>query len=522
MPAWNTLTELALANDQPTIAQLFRADPRRAQTMSFEVPGTEIYLDFSRQNVTDLVRSALLELAREAQVEEQRSRLAAGEVVNASEGRAARHMAERAASLEATTEVAGARILASKLAEEIRSGEVRGVGGPFTDVVNVGIGGSDLGPKLVHQALSSVEEARLRVRFVSNIDQLAFTTATRDLDPRTTLFVFCSKSFGTVETVVNAKRAQEWLGLAMSQSDVSRHCVVVSATPDRAREASIRADHSLTIPMEVGGRYSVASAMNFCNEIAFGSFAIDRFREGMAMMDAHFMNSPLDENAPVLMGLVDVWNRSFLGRTTRAVVTYSDALVGLVPFVQQLEMESNGKMVRQDGSTVTYPTSPVVWGGVGTDAQHAFMQLIHQGTDVVPVDFVGVSRSTTGRNDELIANMVAQAEALATGRSIEQVRRSGVVDGEASHRVMPGNRPSTVVVLRHLSPATLGALIALYEHATFVQGAVWGIDSFDQWGVELGKQMALDILNRVGGNGTDRSGDSDLPAVLAWHLSETP
>jgi glucose-6-phosphate isomerase len=260
--------------------------------------------------------------------------------------------------------------------------------------------------------------------------------------------------------------------------------------------------------------------MNLVNEIAFGSGHIARFRDGMAAMDRHFLTAPFARNAPVLMGLIGVWNRTFLDRSSKAVVVYLDALANFVPFVQQLEMESNGKRVLRDGSPVSFGTSPVVWGGVGTNAQHAFMQLVHQGTDVVPVDFIGVSRSGGVRNDVLIANLVAQAEALAVGRSLEHVTRSGVAGSEAHHRVMPGNRPSSSVLLRHLDPESLGALVALYEHATFVQGAVWGINSFDQWGVELGKQLADDLLQRMGGTGVDHSGPSELPPAIAWHLSE--
>ena len=520
MPAWNTLIELAETIDETTIAQLFRADSARTESMTIELSAgrSEIIVDFSRQNVSNRVLEALVKLAGEIGLDTRRGLLAGGAVVNESEHRAALHMNERASDATATSDVADSRAKVAKFVEAVRSGAIGGAGGSFTHVVNVGIGGSDLGPVLVHQALSSVTEQKLEARFVSNVDDHALDSVLQDLDPGTTLFVFCSKSFSTVETIANAKRAQQWLLRSLGQEAVARQCVVVSASPERAIDVGIAADHVFVTSLEVGGRFSVSSAMNLANEIAFGSDQIARFRNGMAAMDEHFLSAPFVRNAPVLMGLIGVWNRTFLARSSKAIVVYLDALQGFVPFVQQLEMESNGKQVRRDGSPVTFGTSPVVWGGVGTNAQHAFMQLVHQGTDVVPVDFIGVSRSGGVRNDLLMANLEAQAEALAVGRSIDQVMRSGVAEPEANHRVMPGNRPSTSVLLRHLDPESLGALIALYEHATFVQGTVWGINSFDQWGVELGKQLADDLLTRMGGAGVSQSGPAKLPPNIAWHL----
>lgn len=522
LPAWNTLIELAEINDQTTITQLFRADTARAEAMTVRmaVGTSELLVDFSRQNVSRRVLESLLQLAEESDLELRRTMLAAGSVVNTSEVRAALHMNERARVPIASAESLRLRAEVSEFAEAVRNGSVLGVGGPFTHVVNVGIGGSDLGPRLVHGALASVTNPALEVRFISNVDDHSMMRVLESLDPLRTLFVFSSKSFGTAETLHNARRAQHWLGQAMGMSDVARHCVAVTAAPDRVDAEDIVAKFVFHTSTEVGGRFSVSSAMNLVNEIAFGSDLIARFRNGMATMDEHFLSAPFASNAAVLMGLIGVWNRTFLARSSKAIVVYLDALAGFVPFVQQLEMESNGKQVLRDGSPVTFDTAPVVWGGVGTDAQHAFMQLVHQGTDVIPVDFVGVSRSGGQRNDQLMANLVAQAEALATGRSLEQVTRGGVPELEAHHRVMPGNRPSTAVLLRRLDAESLGALIALYEHATFVQGAVWGINSFDQWGVELGKQLADDLLARMGGAGVDQVGPNDLPPTIAWHLQE--
>jgi glucose-6-phosphate isomerase len=515
LTAWNALIDLAAVNEQTTIAQLFRADATRASTMSLELSlaGAEMLVDFSRQNVSNQVLEALLDLARETGLQDHRDRLVSGVVVNQSEARAALHMAERSGNPHGAV---------ATFAEAIRAGSISGVGGKFTHVVNVGIGGSDLGPALVYEALCNWSSPSLEARFVSNVDDQSFALQMRGLDPRTTLFVFCSKSFGTAETLSNARRVRTWLSAGISESDVSRHCVVVSAVPHLADSAGVLADHHFTTPVEVGGRFSVSSAVNLVNEIAFGPAAIAEFRAGMAAMDDHFVSAPTTRNAPVLMGLISVWNRTFLGRQSRAMVAYLDALNAFVPFVQQLEMESNGKRVLADSTPVNFATGPVVWGGVGTDAQHAFMQLIHQGTDVVPVDFVGVSHSAGRPNDELIANMEAQAQALAVGRSVEQLRRGGADETLARHREMPGNRPSTCIVLRVLDPTSLGALIALYEHSTFVQGATLGIDSFDQWGVELGKEIARDVLAKMGEAGVAQPAEVVQSPLVAWHLRKHP
>ena len=388
-------------------------------------------------------------------------------------------------------------------------------------MVNVGIGGSDLGPALVYDALRDSESPAVEARFISNVDDQSFARNMGGLDPRTTLFVFCSKSFGTAETLSNARRVRSWLATGISEDDISGHCIVVSSAPHRAQSAGVDAKHHFVTPTEVGGRYSVSSAVNLVNEIAFGSAVISRFRAGMAAIDEHFQRAPLSRNAPVLMGLISVWNRTFLGRHSRALIAYLDALAALVPFIQQLEMESNGKRVLDDSSPTMFSTGPVVWGGVGTDAQHAFMQLVHQGTDVVPVDFIGVSRSNGRRNDELIANLEAQAQALAVGRSFEQIRRGGVDESLARHREMPGNRPSTCVLVRELGPSSLGALIALYEHSTFVQGAILGINSFDQWGVELGKEIARDVLDQMSGTGVAQTSDIPSSSLVSWHLRQS-
>ena len=480
-------------------------------SVELSLAGAEILVDFSRQNVSNRVLASLLDLARETGFEHRRHLLVSGAVVNESEGRAALHMAERSGTAHAEV---------TAFAEGIRAGTISGVGGTFTHVVNVGIGGSDLGPALVYDALCDWTTPSLEARFVSNVDDRSFDRQMRGLDPRTTLFIFCSKSFGTAETLSNARRVRAWLSTAISETAISRHCVVVSAAPHLAEPAGVVADHHFTTPVKVGGRFSVSSAVNLVNEIAFGSPAIAEFRAGMAAMDDHFVSTPLERNAPVLMGLISVWNRTFLGRQSRALVAYLDALGAFVPFVQQLEMESNGKSVTSDSAPVSFATGPVVWGGVGTDAQHAYMQLVHQGTDVVPVDFVGVSRSAARRNDELIANMEAQAQALAVGRSVEQLRRGGADEALARHREMPGNRPSTCIVLRRLDPASLGALIALYEHSTFVQGAVWGIDSFDQWGVELGKEIARDVLAKMSEAGVAQPAEGVRSPLAAWHMRQ--
>lgn len=530
-PSWSRL--VALAGSLPTIARSFRDDPNRVAALAIEMQLSTgaVFVDFSKQHVTPEVLDALVDLAVEAGVAARRDAMFGGEPVNITEHRPALHTAMRAPA-GSRVEVDGTDVIdavrreredAHAFARDVRSGIVHAADGrPFTQVLNIGIGGSDLGPALAHAAWSTIREADLECRFVSNVDPVSLERTLAGLDPARTLVVMCSKSFGTAETVANCRDVQSWLETALGRGAVAQHCVVVSAMPERAVEAGLVARRSFESWQWVGGRYSVSSAMNLINAIAFGPEAIDEFLDGMRAVDEHFRTAEPRRNLPFLMGLINVWNRSLLGRDTRALVVYQDALRGFVEYVQQLEMESNGKSVLLDGTPATVETAPIVWGGVGTNAQHAFMQLVHQGTSVVPVDFVGVASASghnAARHDELVANMLAQAEALAFGRSADEVRAAGVEESAVAHRVAPGNRPSTTVFLSSLRPSTLGALIALHEHAVMVQGAVLGINSFDQWGVELGKQLAAKVVADLGRSDGDATRDPSTTALMQWYVA---
>jgi glucose-6-phosphate isomerase len=529
--SWRRLVALVEAGDLPTIAESFDAVPDRVASLSvdLEFPGGAMLVDFSKQNVTPEIVDVLLALARETGVTAVRDAMFDGEVVNASENQPALHTAMRAPD-GSRVEVDGRDVIervraerkeADVFARDVRNGIVHGSDGrPFTHVLNVGIGGSDLGPALVYGAWASSREPDLECRFVSNVDPVSLERTLATLDPARTLVVMCSKSFGTSETLANCLDVQSWLAAALGTDAVAAHSVMVSARPERATESGLVARRTFESWQWVGGRYSISSAMNLANSIAFGPELVDEFLDGMRAIDVHFRTAEPHRNVPMLMGLINVWNRSLLGRPSRAMVVYQDALRGFVDYVQQLEMESNGKSVLADGRPVSTETAPIVWGGVGTNAQHAFMQLVHQGTTVVPVDFIGVA-STSARNsarhDELIANMFAQAEALAFGRRADEMRRMGVGESIVNHRVAPGNRPSTTILLSGLSASSLGALIALYEHAVVVQGAVLGINSFDQWGVELGKRLAETMVDDLGQKGGATSRDPSTSALIRWY-----
>lgn len=491
------------------------------------MPGGALFADFSKQHVSPEALEALLGLADEVGVLEAREAMFTGAIVNMSEAQPALHTALRADpntpvmvdGRDVSVDVQAERERTYAFARDVRSGIAHASDGrPFTHVLNIGIGGSDLGPALAYRAWLSTREPDLTCRFVSNLDPVTMQAVLAQLDPARTLVVMCTKSFTTAETLANFAEAQSWLAAALGPAAVATHSVIVTARPDKAAGAIAR--QTFLSWGWVGGRYSIASSMNLVNAIAFGPEMIDEFLGGMRAMDDHFRNTEPQRNAPLLMGLINLWNRSLLGRQSRSMIVYHDALAGVVDYVQQLEMESNGKSVTQDGSPVATDSAPIVWGGVGTNAQHAFMQLLHQGTTVVPVDFIGVVH-TTAKNraphDELIANMFAQAEALAFGRDAASIRQTGVSEAGISHRVTPGNRPSTTMLLSSLSPATLGALIALYEHAVFTHGVVLGINSFDQWGVELGKQLAIAVMRDLERDTGDEVRDPSTSALMRWY-----
>jgi len=506
------------------LAELFASEPSRTQAMSIElnVDGQSILIDASKQNVDKEVFCELAGLAMRAAVANARDAMLSGAVVNTSEVQPALHTALRAPrgsrvdvnGVNVVDEVWSVRDKVSALAHDVREGRrVGATGKRITDVVNIGIGGSDLGPALVYSALSTTRDPQVRVSFVSNVDPTNVTHVLAALDPASTLVVVCSKSFSTAETLANARIAQQWLADALGREAVAHHTIAVTVDASKVAASGIAASTVLSMWSWVGGRYSVSSAVNVCNAIAFGADAIDQFLGGMRAMDEHFATEPFERNAPMVLGLIGVWNRSFLGRGSHAMVPYSDALSLFPAYLQQLEMESNGKSVSGDGEVIETETAPVIWGGVGTNAQHAFMQLIHQGTSTVPVTFVGVARPTTVRHEEhtaLVANMIAQSAALAFGRSHEDPARA-----------MAGNRPSTTILLSALTPSTLGALIALFEHVVFVQGCVWGINSFDQWGVELGKKLAHEVAAELASGSPGASRDASSIQLQKWYLQHT-
>ncbi|GIX31997.1 MAG: glucose-6-phosphate isomerase [Porticoccaceae bacterium] len=495
--AWQRLAGHARALAERRIADLFAADPARAERYSLEVAG--IFLDYSKNLVTDGVLADLFALAEAAQLDAWRQALFRGEPINESEGRAVLHPALRAtaADLEADGLAALAGPLAAQreaflaAAEAVRTGTWRGVtGAPFRDLVHLGIGGSELGPKLVWEALGEGRAQGPRLHFVANADGEALPAVLAGLDPARTLVVVVSKSFTTPETALNAELAARWLadGLGLREPTASPHFTAVTAADERARAQGYAPERIFAFPEGVGGRFSLWSAVGFSLAAALGRAPFEALLAGARAMDRHFREAPLGRNLPVLLASLGVWYNAFFGAAVRAVVPYGERLRRLPEHLQQLEMESNGKGVTRDGRPVHWPTGQVVLGGVGTAAQHSFFQLLHQGTRFVPVDLIGVVESSGAdlrQRRFLLANLIAQARALMSGDSDPAL---------PPHRRQPGNRPSNVLLLTRLAPETLGALIALYEHRVFVEGVLLGINSFDQWGVELGKRLARQLL----------------------------
>jgi glucose-6-phosphate isomerase len=487
------------------LRQLFAQDPDRGRRMVLEAAG--VYLDYSKNRLTDETVRLLVALARECGLEERIQAMFRGEKINVSERRAVLHVALRAPRDEVIL-VDGQNVVPEvhrvldrmgDFALRVRTGEWRGhTGLRIRNVINIGIGGSDLGPVMAYEALTPYVDPGLTVRFVSNVDGADLTEATRDLEPAETLFVVCSKSWHTQETLTNATSAREWLLRALGdRSAVARHFVAVSTNAEGVREFGIDSANMFEFWDWVGGRYSYDSAIGLSLMIAIGP---DRFREmldGFREVDEHFRSAPLERNLPVLLGLIGVWYGNAFGAETVAVLPYSRYLRQFPAYLQQLEMESNGKHVTLAGQPVDHQTAPIVWGQPGVNGQHSFYQLFHQGTRLVPCEFIGFCRPLSPlvhHHDLLMANMFAQAEALAFGRSADELRAAGSPEWQIPYRVCDGNRPSTTILLEKLTPRALGRLVALYEHRVFTEGTIWGIDSFDQWGVELGKILADRIL----------------------------
>ncbi len=504
-PAWKGLIDRATDLKTRHLRELFDADPSRAER--FHVESAGFYFDYSKNLIDAATISLLAQLARECQVEERRDAMFAGAHINVSEDRAVLHTALRLPR-NATLVVDGIDIVAevhavldrmSDFATQIRRGEWLGyTGKPICNVVNIGIGGSDLGPVMAYEALRHYSDRGLTFRFVSNVDATDFVEAVRDLDAEETLFIVSSKTFGTLETLTNAASARRWLVDRLGdEAAVARHFVAVSTNAEKVAAFGIDVANMFEFWDWVGGRYSMESAIGLSTMIAVGPEHFYEVLAGSHAMDEHFRTAPIESNLPMLLGLLGVWNRDFLGFPTVGVMPYDQYLHRLPAYLQQLTMESNGKHVTQDGEHVTYETGPIYWGEPGTNGQHSFYQLIHQGTTTVPVDFIGFARSLNpleNHHDILMSNVFAQAQALAFGKSAEELRAEGVDEKVIPHRVMEGNRPSNVLLAEELTPHVLGAIVALYEHSVFVEGTVWNIDSFDKWGVELGKQLAVKII----------------------------
>lgn len=529
---WRALQEHAARLASTSLRQLFATDSERARHFTVEAVG--LYFDYSKQRVDAGVMQALLALAEARSVHERMAAMFRGEAINTTEQRAALHVALRA-PLGARILVDGSNVVEevhatlarmAALAERVRSGQWHGhTGRPIRNIVNIGIGGSDLGPVMACEALRNFSQRDLRFAFVSNVDGADLTEATRDLDAAETLFIVCSKSFGTLETLANARAARAWCVQQLGdERAVARHFVAVSANAERVSAFGIDVEHMYPLRDWVGGRYSMDSAIGLSTMIAIGP---DRFRQmldGFHAMDEHFRTAPPERNLPLLMGLLAVWNNNFLGAETVAVLPYCEDLKRFPAYLQQLAMESNGKHVTLTGDAVGCATGPIYWGEPGTNGQHSFYQLLHQGTRLVPCDFIGFSRAThpLGRqHDLLIANLIAQGEALAFGITPGQVRAEGTPEPLVAHRTCAGNRPSTTILAGQLTPRTLGTLVALYEHSVFTQGAIWGINSFDQWGVELGKQLATRAIREI--TAEDEPGlqhDSSTNALIRHYRSQ--
>jgi glucose-6-phosphate isomerase len=512
LPAWKALDEHYQRINAVHLRELFARDPRRGERLTAEAAG--VYLDYSKNRVAEDTLPLLLRLADEAGLGARIDAMFAGEKINVSENRAVLHVALRAPRgtsimVDGQNVVSEVHAVLHRMADfsnRVRSGAWKGHSGkPIRNVVNIGIGGSDLGPVMAYEALRHYSERSLTFRFVSNIDGTDFAEAVHDLDPAETLFVVSSKTFTTLETMTNARTAREWslAGARGDDTSIARHFVAVSTNAAEVGKFGIDTANMFGFWDWVGGRYSMDSAIGLSTMVAIGP---DNFRAllgGFHEMDEHFRTTPFAQNLPVLMGLLGIWNTNFLGSQTVAVLPYEQYLKRFPAYLQQLTMESNGKRVTLDGDEVSYDTGPIYWGEPGTNGQHSFYQLIHQGTRIIPCDFIAFAETLNplGQHHEvLIANMFAQGEALAFGKTPEEVRSEGSPDWLVPHRTFPGNRPSNTILLPRLTPAALGRLVALYEHIVFTQGAIWNLDSFDQWGVELGKVLAQRIIPELGGS----------------------
>ncbi len=552
--AWQQLSEHHNIIKENSLRELFAADPERAS--KFSAAFETIFLDFSKNRINEETFGLLLQLAEEAGLKQKIEGMFSGEKINKSEGRAVLHTALRNVSGEPVL-VDGENVMSSivevlermeQFSEQIRSGEWKGYSGKtIKNIVNIGIGGSDLGPVMAYEALKKYSNRNLTIRFISNIDGTHFYESTQDLDPAETLFIIASKTFTTQETMTNAQTAKDWIlnvafpphpGISVGERDawvpekvgdqekkkevVARHFVALSTNLGEVEKFGISGENMFPFWDFVGGRYSLCSAIGLSVMIAIGIENFEEMLKGFHSVDMHFKNTELSKNLPVLMGLISIWNNNFFNFSTQAILPYDQYLLRFPAYLQQAVMESNGKSVTETGEKIDYQTSPIIWGEPGTNGQHAFYQLMHQGTKIVPADFIGFKESLnpiSDHHDKLMANFFAQSEAFAFGKTEEELKAEGVSKELIAHKVMPGNRPSNSIVVDKLTPYTLGQLTALYEHSIFVQGVIWGIDSFDQWGVELGKVLAKKILGEIeAGDTSDLKHDSSTNQLIKKFL----
>jgi len=536
-PAWDALRTHHEQIGETHLRQFFDDDPDRGRDLTLELG--DLYIDYSKHRITRETLRLLIELARAADLEEHRDQMFAGVHINTSEDRAVLHTALRLPR-DAELVVDGQNVVADvhqvldamgDFTDRLRSGEWTGATGErIKAVVNIGIGGSDLGPVMVYQALRHYADAGISARFVSNVDPADLVAALADLEPATTLFIVASKTFSTLETLTNATAARRWLTETLGDSAVSKHFVAVSTNKRLVDEFGINTDNMFGFWDWVGGRYSVDSAIGLSVMAVIGREAFADFLSGFHIVDEHFKTAPLESNAPALLGLIGLWYSTFFDAQSRVVLPYSNDLARFAAYLQQLTMESNGKSTRADGTPVTTETGEIYWGEPGTNGQHAFYQLIHQGTRLIPADFIGFSQPTddlptadgTGSmHDLLMSNFFAQTQVLAFGKTAEEIAAEGTPADVVPHKVMPGNRPSTSILADRLTPSVVGQLIALYEHQVFTEGVIWGIDSFDQWGVELGKTQAKALLPVITGDGSPPpQSDSSTDALVRRYRTE--
>ena len=536
-PAWDALRRHHKDIGEVHLRKLFDDDPDRGRELAIGVG--DLYIDYSKHRVTRDTLRLLTDLARAANLEERRAAMFSGVHINTSENRAVLHTALRLPR-DAELIVDGQNVVADVHAvldamgdftDRLRSGEWTGATGErIKTVVNIGIGGSDLGPVMVYQALRHYADAGISARFVSNVDPADLIATLADLEPATTLFIVASKTFSTLETLTNATAARRWLTAELGDAAVSKHFVAVSTNKRLVDDFGIDTANMFGFWDWVGGRYSVDSAIGLSVMAAIGRGAFADFLSGFHIVDEHFKTAPLESNAPALLGLIGLWYSNFFDAQSRAVLPYSNDLARFAAYLQQLTMESNGKSTRADGTPVSTDTGEIFWGEPGTNGQHAFYQLLHQGTRLVPADFIGFSQplddlptadGTGSMHDLLMSNFFAQTQVLAFGKTAEEIAAEGTPADVVPHKVMPGNRPSTSILANRLTPSVLGQLIALYEHQVFTEGVIWGIDSFDQWGVELGKTQAKALLPVITGDGSPAAqSDSSTDALLRKYRTE--